>query len=56
LPYINITTIDIVTAEDDPSLTYEIKVAISFNVPTASITGDNPTVTIFVENNQLTVS
>lgn len=56
LPYINITTIDIVTAEDDPSLTYEIKVAISFNVPAASIIGDNPTVTIFVENNQLTVS
>lgn len=56
LPYINITTIDIVTAEDDPTLTYEIKVSISFNVPSASIIGENPIVTIFVENNQLTVS
>jgi phage baseplate assembly protein W len=56
LPYINITSINIVTAEDDPDLTYEIKISISFNVPSASIIADNPNVTIFVENNQLTVS
>ncbi len=56
LPYINITSIDIVTADDDPDLTYEIKISISFNVPSASIVADNPNVTIFVENNQLTVS
>ena len=56
LPYINITGINIVTAEDDPDLTYEIKISISFNVPSASIIADNPNVTIFVENNQLTVS
>jgi phage baseplate assembly protein W len=56
LPYINITSIDIVTADDDPDLTYEIKISISFNVPAASIVEDAPTVTIFVENNQLTVS
>ena len=30
LPYINITDIAIVTAEDDPNITYEIKIAISF--------------------------
>ena len=56
LPYINITSINIVTAEDDPDITYEIKISISFNVPSASIIADNPNVTIFVENNQLTVS
>lgn len=56
LPYINITSINIVTADDDPDLTYEIKISISFNVPAASIVEDVPTVTIFVENNQLTVS
>jgi phage baseplate assembly protein W len=56
LPYINITDIEIVTAEDDPNITYEIKISISFNVPTASIVSDTPSVTIFVENNQLTVS
>ena len=56
LPYINITKIDIITAEDDPNLTYEIKISISFNVPSASIVEDNSNVTIFVENNQLTVS
>jgi phage baseplate assembly protein W len=56
LPYINITDIAIVTAEDDPNITYEIKITISFNVPTASIVSDTPSVTIFVENNQLTVS
>lgn len=56
LPYINITGINIVTAEDDPDLTYEIKISISFNVPSASIVADNPNITIFVENNQLTVS
>ena len=56
LPYINITGINIVTADDDPDLTYEIKISISFNVPAASIVEDAPTVTIFVENNQLTVS
>jgi phage baseplate assembly protein W len=56
LPYINITDIEIVTAEDDPNITYEIKITISFNVPTASIVSDTPSVTIFVENNQLTVS
>ena len=46
----------LVTADDDPDLTYEIKISISFNVPAASIVEDAPTVTIFVENNQLTVS
>jgi phage baseplate assembly protein W len=56
LPYINITDIAIVTAEDDPNITYEIKIAISFYVPSALISGDSPSVTIFVENNQLTVS
>lgn len=56
LPYINITDIEIITAEDDPNMTYEIKITISFNVPSASIVADTPSVTIFVENNQLTVS
>lgn len=34
LPYINIISIDTITAEDDPSLNYNISITISFSVST----------------------
>lgn len=47
LPYINITGIDIVTAEDDPNLNHNIQITIRFN--TNSIVEDK--IVIFAEEN-----
>jgi phage baseplate assembly protein W len=55
LPYINITEIETITAEDDPTLGYNISVKISFEIENSTTNDALNTITIFVNDNQLTV-
>jgi len=48
LPYIQISNLEIVTQEDDPTLIHEIKISISFTV---TKTGSEQTITIFANEN-----
>ena len=52
LPYIQISSIDIVTFEDDPTLQYNVKIAINFDLIE---TVENDTIVIFASENQLRV-
>ena len=55
LPYINITEIETTTADDDPTLDYNIIVKISFQIVNSTTDDALNTITIFVNDNQLTV-
>jgi phage baseplate assembly protein W len=46
LPYITIENIDIVTAEDDPTLPHQIKISIQYSIQNF----DTETITIFANN------
>jgi phage baseplate assembly protein W len=51
LPYITIISIDITTAEDDPNLTSDVRIAITYssdnyNTDTLTLTADNSSVSI----------
>jgi phage baseplate assembly protein W len=49
LPDVNIDLIDIITAEDDPTLDYEIKISITFSV--TSLETETITITLDEQNN-----
>lgn len=49
LPDVNIESIDIVTAQDDPTLDYEIKISITFSV--TSLETETITITLDEQNN-----
>jgi phage baseplate assembly protein W len=55
LPYINITDIETTTADDDPTLDYNILVTISFQIENSTTKDSLNTITIIVNDNQLTV-
>jgi len=55
LPYINITEIETTTADDDPTLDYNILVKISFQIVNSTTDDALNTITIIVNDNQLTV-
>ena len=55
LPYINIIEIETITADDDPTLDYNIIVKISFQIVNSTTDDALNTITIFVNDNQLTV-
>ena len=52
IPQVAIDTIDIITAEDDPSLQYNLKITINFDLID---TAENDTIVIFASENQLQV-
>jgi len=51
MPYITITTVDITTAEDDPTLNHDIKIVVSYIINGLNF-GD--TIILFFENSTLT--
>ena len=55
LPYINIIEIETITADDDPTLDYNIIVKISFQIVNSTTDDALNTITIIVNDNQLTV-